>query len=264
MTVGHSAKRKRLVGVLSVGLLALLAGIAFLSWQDTQVANADARNADDVHTITITFAEDKFLPIVLKKQGEWLLESPIKLPANTQRITPLLTVYTNPDPGYSVNEVDLEATGLNQPEVTVMFNDYAVRVGSVAIDGGKRHALHGDRVRFVPDWVLDFLKGGVSALADLRVWGDALTGLTFADGAQAGAEVLEQAAELSAQQLVPWPRDPAPEILYTQTLTVQLNGQAKQTWQVFVTERYAAFQAANSQYAYIVAVDEVPWLPPNS
>jgi hypothetical protein len=264
MASGHSAKRRRLVGLLSVGLAALLGGIAFLSWQDAQVANADARNADDIHTITVTFADDKFLPIVLKKQGAWQLESPIKLPANTQRITPLLTVYTNPDPGYSLSEVDMEATGLNQPEVTVLFNDYPVKIGQVAIDGSKRHALHGDRVRFVPDWVLDFLQGGVSALADLRVWGDSLTGLTFADDTEANVSVLEQATELSAQQLVPWPRDPSPDILTTHTLRVQLNGQATQTWQVFVTERYAAFQATNSQYAYIVSVDDVPWLPPNS
>jgi len=168
-------------------------------------------------------------------------------------------VYTNPDPGYAITSVDLDATGLNSSEVTLSFDDYEVKIGDLAINGPKRHALHGDRVRFVPDWVLPLLQGGISALADLTIWGNGLSALEFEPNLSFNDALLAQAKQLTAQQLVKWPRPENPEILDTFAVKATIN-QAQSDWVIYVTEGYVAFQPVKLNYAYIVARDEVPWL----
>ncbi len=264
MSLGHSVKRNRLTVALGAVFLSLLAAIAYLQWQSNSHSNnaAPRRAAEDVQTITVSRPNEE--PIVLQRNKQspeqWQLTSPVQIPANAQRIVPLLTVFTNPDPGYAISSVDLQATGLNSPEATVLFDDYVVKIGQVAVDGSKRHALHGERVRFVPDWVLPFLQGGVSALADLTLWGETLNNLNV-DANPLDASQLALAKVATAQQYVAWPRPENPTVLSTRTLSVEM-ANAKSEWTLFETDRYAAIQPPSSTYAYIVSLDEVPWLFP--
>ncbi len=260
---GHAAKRKRLTWSLAAVLACLVAAIVFLERRDNSAVAEPTRVADDVQVITITQAGKE--PIQLERgedlQYPWSITAPVQLPANEQRILPLLTMYTNPDPGYALSSVDLIATGLDTPEVTVVFNDYEVKIGQLTVDGSRRHALYATRVRFVPDWVLPFLQGGVSALADLRLWGDGLTRISGGSGERFDAEALAAATTLVAQQYVSWPRADNPPILSERALTVE-TGDTRTKWVAYATDQYAAIQAAGTGYAYIVPLDEVPWLFP--
>jgi len=257
MPLGHAAKRNRWTGFLALLFAGLIAAIGFLHWRD-QPLDAPQRLAENVHTITIERRDAE--TIVLQREKSWHITSPIQIAVNEQRIIPLMTVYTNPDPGYNIASVDLEATGLNDPEVGIRFNDYEVKIGAVAIEGGRRHALHGDRVRFVPDWVLPLLQGGVSAMADLTVWGNRLSALTFANGESLGTTELQAAQELSAQQFVPWPRTDMPPTTATYEVTATHDGSSN-NWTLTVNDRYIAVHNSASDYAYIVSPDDVPWLP---
>lgn len=259
MSQSHAAKRNRTTWALVAVLVVLLLGIGLVQWQSKPKNTLPIRSADSVSVITITRNDQE--PIVLQLKEQWTITSPVNLPANEQRVIPLLTVYTNPDPGYAVQSVDLAATGLNDPEVTVSFDDYEVKIGQVAIDGTRRHALHGERVRFVPDWVLPFLKGGISAIADLTIWGDGLSALKFNTSSNLALNeaLLAQAKQLRAQQYVRWPRPEKPVVLDSAKLTATIN-QTESIWSLHKTDRYVAIQAPDSEYAYIIAVDEVPWL----
>ena len=257
MSQSHAAKRNRATGVLTAVFIGLVGTIGFIEWQSNSDNTFPIRSAEAVSVITITRSDHE--PIVLQRQENWEIISPVALPANEQRIIPLLTVYTNPDPGYATSSVDLEATGLNSPEVIVAFDDYEVKIGQVALDGAKRHALHGERVRFVPDWVLPFLKGGISAIADLTVWGAELSSLEVEENDKLNDASLIRAKQLTAQQFVIWPRPENPVVLNSIAVKATID-QSESNWLVFVTDSYAAIQPENSDYAYIVAVDEVPWL----
>ena len=261
MSPGHAAKRNRATWALVVVFVGLVTAIALIQWRSVAEHSLPVRSADTVAKITIT--RNGHAPIVLQREQRWQIVSPVTLPANEQRVIPLLTVYTNPDPGYAISSVDLDATGLNSPEVTVSFNDYDVKIGQVALDGTKRHALHGDRVRFVPDWLLPFLQGGVSAIADLTVWGNELEAIEFKPGSihnlNLNADFLTQAKQLIAQQHVAWPRPENPTVLDTIAVEATINNE-KSNWLVHITDRYVAIQPNDTKFAYIAALDEVPWL----
>jgi len=256
MPAGHAAKRNHLMWALTGLLLVLAASIAYLQWRTT-ADELPRRAADDVSTITITRLGHE--PIVIERSNGWQITSPVNMPANPQRITPLLTIYTNPDPGYAISSVDLEATGLKSPEATLSFDDYKVEIGQVAVDGSKRHALHGTRVRFVPDWVLPFLQGGVSAMADLTVWGENLEQLSISTAGTVNEETLEAARALVAQQFVDWPREDAPQTLSKHSIQSVHNGKTTD-WIVTITERYAAIQAKGANSAYITSTEDIAWL----
>lgn len=260
---GHSAKRNRLTWLMAGVLVCLVGTIAYLENKDSNDNALPRRAADDVKVITVSRPNNEAIRLErLDDSPElWQITAPVQLPANSQRIIPLLTVYTNPDPGYAISSVDLDATGLNAPKISLAFDDYEVKIGSVAVDGSKRHALHGTRVRFVPDWVLPFLEGGVSALADLTLWGDALSAMTNDRGDAFSDEALEAAKNLVAQQYVAWPRRDNPPIL----MSTQFNaatGSDRTEWLAHATDRYVAIQVVDTDYAYIVPLDEVPWLFP--
>jgi len=272
MSLSHSEKRTRLTWALLLFFLALLSFIVFLQWKTKNENLVLSRAVSDVTRISIDRKDHP--TIVLEKMddekidgendgrgkdGQWWITSPLHIPANNQRIIPLLTVYTNPDLGYPTDSVDLIATGLQDPEVIVSFNDYSVAIGNKAIDETKRHALHGDRVRFVPDWVLPLLQGGVSAVADLTVFGDELKDITLTSGLSLNEESLNKARELTAQQFVRWPRPEEPTILSEHEATITRAGESSQ-WTLFKTDRYVAMLPSNTHYAYVLPLSDAPWL----
>lgn len=266
MSLSHSAKRTRLTWALLVFFLGLLSIILFLQWQ-TRVENlALTRSAESVTRISIARKDSPTIELQ-KQDNQWWITSPLRIPANDQRIIPLLTVYTNPDLGYSIDSVDLVATGLDDPDVSLSFNDYHVAIGKQALDESKRHALHGNRVRFVPDWVLPLLQGGISAVADLTVFGDELSAITVGskESTHTGnGESLDQASitaakALTAQQFVQWPRPEQPTILNEYNAEVTVAGENTR-WAMFTTDRYVAMQPANSNYAYVLPISDAPWL----
>jgi len=256
--VSHTAKRKQLIWLLAAVLLVLLAGIAYELYL-TKSNTPASRRAEDISTITIQRANAK--TIVLQQiDDNWRVTEPVEMAANRQRIVPLLTVYTNPDPGYAISDVDLIETGLNVPEVTLLFNDYAVEIGKLAIEGDRRHARHGERISFVPDWVLPLATGGISAFADLTVWGETLSEIMFTDNSTLAESSLAAARTLTAQQFVLWPRDDAPATLAVHRVEVTTADGSK-NWTITITERYSALQAEDSAYAYIVSSNDITWLP---
>lgn len=266
MNLSHAAKRTLLTWALSFLFLGLLSIILFLQWQ-TRIENLVlTRSAESVTQISIARKDSPTIELQ-KIDNQWWITSPLRIPANDQRIIPLLTVYTNPDLGYPIDSVDLVATGLEDPDVSLTFNNYRVAIGEQAIDETKRHALHGDRVRFVPDWVLPLLQGGISAVADLTVFGDELSAITVGskESTQAGnGESLDEASlsaarALTAQQFVEWPRPDQPIILNEYDAEVTVAGQDTQ-WAMFKTDNYVAMQPANSHYAYVLPISDAPWL----
>jgi len=257
MSLSHSAKRDVLTWSLLAFFLTLLAIIVFLQWQTKSENLVLVRSAESVTRIAIERKDHA--TIILEKEDRWWITSPIRMPANDQRIIPLLTIYTNPDLGYPIDSVDLVATGLQEPEVNLSFNDYQVGIGHQAIDETKRHALHGDRIRFVPDWVLPLLQGGVSAVADLTVFGDELSAITLSSGESLDEASLDQAKTLTAQQFVQWPRPEPPEISSQHEASVQVAG-VNTSWVMFKTDRYVAMLPDNSAYAFVLPLSDAPWL----
>lgn len=258
MSISHAQKRNRLTWALLVLFSGLLALIVFLQWKTKAENLVLIRTADSVMRITIE--QDDTPTIVLEKKDRWWVTSPVRMPANDQRIIPLLTVYTNPDPGYPLDAVDLEATGLKNPEFSLTFNKYQVHIGDTAVDESKRHAQHGERMRFVPEWVFPFLQGGVSAVADLTVFGNDLNTIELSPGISLDKASLDSARNLNAQQLVPWPRLEPPVIVSQHSAQVTV-GNDRTQWVLFKTDRYIAMQPEQSEYAYILPVDDAPWLP---
>ena len=91
---GHTAKRNRLTWLLAAALLCLVAGIVYLETQDNNALELATRAAEDVQVITITQKGGESIRVERTGNAQipWKITAPVQLPANEQRIIPLLTV----------------------------------------------------------------------------------------------------------------------------------------------------------------------------
>lgn len=122
---------------------------------------------------SIIIKRESYEDIVLSKQNSiWQIDKPYQLQGNAQRITPLINFGNATIEGYSMDEVDLEATGLNNPRASFVIEGREFKLGNTDADGERRYVLVDNTVTFVPEWVWSLIHGGVTAFADLSVFNE--------------------------------------------------------------------------------------------
>lgn len=257
----HSTSLKRWAMALSLTLSTLVGGMAYLLWQDAQQMSSDQEIAAEVSSIRIQ--REAFDDIVIvKNDGQWMMESPCPLLVNEQRLMPLLNVLQPGALQYQAGEVDLFTAGLETPSAIVYLDDLEHRIGNTDLSGDRRYLQRGSTVELIPEWVLSLVNGGVTALARLELFTDTLGSLAIVDDQgiveeRSTAEELGPWQNLAAQQISTWPVEDAPaEPSYSLTATnVQGNSQ---TLAVFEAERFIAIRFEDAKCAYILGPDELP------
>lgn len=242
---------------MSIVLAGLLVAIAVISYQPPPLEK-EPRSADAVQQIRI---ERPGRPdILLKRQGDsWQLTRPYILAANVQRIEPLIGALSAHAEGYAKSEVDLLASGLEQPLATVSIDQRSYALGATDISGERRYALLNERVLLVPEWVLSLVNGGVTAFADLNVFNASIASLHISvDGGEAKPGEVADWQAITANQVVDWPIADMPPATRQARLDIRLIDNASRTLEYTGTERYGVFHYADAAYAYIVNNADLP------
>ncbi len=95
----------------------------------------------------------KASPVTLERENEqWLLVEPARLPADSTQLLDLLAVAGAVSRArYDLTELDLEATGLEQPDVTLRVDQLVLEFGARAPVSGDRYVRVGDQVHLLAD-----------------------------------------------------------------------------------------------------------------
>jgi hypothetical protein len=258
---------QRLIAGASVSLAMLLTVIVAVQWNEGTRNQESNRSTSNTKTIRIQ--RPGFPEIILQRgvHGGWSITEPCVLPANAQRLQPLLDALTPAAISYAATEVDRDTAGLTQPAAVVFLDEVANLLGQVDLSGERRYVQRGERISFAPEWVLSLVNGGLSALASLNVFPDTLD--TIASGPIAGGDVESSMPDipdpvelatwqaLTAQQIVTWPLEDEESAIRT----TQLSAQVKGRWTDFSLNTYARFAAIhfeNAACAYILPLSSLP------
>ena len=105
-----------------------------------------------------------------RNNGSWMLESPIRWPANDVNVERLLTIASvETDSRLAANEIDLATLGLKFPKAILRLNDTEVLFGATNNIGARRYIMVGSTVFLLPDQHLPFITQGLTAMVDRRL-----------------------------------------------------------------------------------------------
>ena len=109
--------------------------------------------------------------LALKRDsGGWMIESPIRWPANDVNVERLLTIASvETDSRLAANEIDLATLGLKFPKAILRLNDTEVLFGATNNIGARRYTMVGSTVFLLPDQHLPFITQGLTAMVDRRL-----------------------------------------------------------------------------------------------
>ena len=260
----HTQKSRRLVIAASLLLVALMGIVGGVLWMDARNATPVLQAQPDVQQIRIQRPGFPDMVIQADTDGQWSMTDPCLLPVNVKRLQPLLDALIPAVHSYAAGDVDLEAAGLLNPEALIIMNDQELALGITDLSGQRRYLQRGDRVEFVPEWILSLVNGGLSALALLDVFPPSLEKLVIqsdhnAEPASLSIKADELAAwqALQAQQIVTWPlQDSEPATGSRRLIASTGDQELKLTLQLYT--RYAALHHDNADCAYLLPTTSLP------
>ena len=122
----------------------------------------------DIQTIGIQTG-DASLSLRRGAQG-WLIEAPIRWPANNINIERLLSIVNSEtDSRLPADEINLATLGLQFPEAVLTFNDTQLLFGATNNIGERRYIMIGSTVFLLPDIHLQFFSRGLTNIIDRRL-----------------------------------------------------------------------------------------------
>ena len=122
----------------------------------------------DVQTIGIQTA-DASLSLRREASG-WLIEAPIRWPANNINIERLLSIVNSEtDSRLPADEINLATLGLQFPAAVLTLNDTQLLFGATNNIGERRYIMVGSTVFLLPDIHLLFFSQGLIGIVDRRL-----------------------------------------------------------------------------------------------
>ena len=122
----------------------------------------------DIETVAIQTA-DASLNLRRDAQG-WLIEAPIRWPANNINIERLLSIVNSEtDSRLPADEINLAALGLQFPEAALTLNDTQLLFGATNNIGKRRYIMVGSTVYLLPDIHLLYFSQGLTGIVDRRL-----------------------------------------------------------------------------------------------
>jgi len=122
----------------------------------------------DIRPVGIQTA-DASLGLRRDAQG-WLIEAPIRWPANSINIERLLSIVNSEtDSRLPADEINLAKLGLQFPEAVLTFNDTQLLFGATNNIGERRYLMTGSTVFLLPDIHLLLFSQGLAGIVDRRL-----------------------------------------------------------------------------------------------
>jgi hypothetical protein len=129
----------------------------------------DKIQAAQVNQITIVRREQQ--TIHLQRDQQWQLSQPIHVRANQTRINLLLSLLQQPAHQQIpvTQTTDLAEFGLQQPELSLVFNEYHFAFGDTEPLSGYRYILHNQQIYLINDDISPLLGASASSFVDNRL-----------------------------------------------------------------------------------------------
>ncbi|MDB4222449.1 DUF4340 domain-containing protein [Granulosicoccus sp.] len=257
---------KRWIVIASCTLMVLIAAIATLLWYESKqrelIHNKQLDKQNSLRTLVIKRPGKANIKI-RANDDKWLIHEPCTVAVNQTRLQPLLSIVPPAAFSYAAAQVDLEAAGLINPLATVIVNDVRIDIGNTDLSGERRYIKRGERVEFIPEWILPLLNGGLSALSTLELFEEVITSVTIDEPGEMPSNIsqsLETWQQLTAQQIVPWPLTDNAELSVEapaqaqHSVTIKSESDEKRL-QVFTTAAFAAVVFEGARCAFLLSND---------
>ncbi len=169
---------------LNVGLLILLAGLAWLAYEAPgldgreDITGLTGMSPDQVTRITIR--RPGKADLVFRKEDVWWMQSPVRVPARAFRIDSVLGIAGAQWRGrYDVAGLDLGKYGLDEPLATIFFDEVKIDFGGNEPLKRQRYVRMGDHVYLINDTLFYQLQASPAAYVSLTLLppGNALTAI---------------------------------------------------------------------------------------
>ncbi len=122
----------------------------------------------DIDTLEIHTADA--LLTLQRDAGGWLLESPIRWPANSINIERLLSIVnSDANSRLPADEINLATLGLQFPKAMLRLNDTQLLFGATNNIGERRYIMVDSTVFLLPDVHLPFFVQGLTSIVDRRL-----------------------------------------------------------------------------------------------
>ncbi len=124
-----------------------------------------ALKPENIETMEIQTADAE---LMLRREGDgWMLESPIRWPANDVDVERLLGITSvKTDSRLAADEIDLATLGLQFPKASLRLDDTLVLFGGTNNIGARRYTMVGSTVYLLPDMLLPFMSQGLTGIVD--------------------------------------------------------------------------------------------------
>lgn len=251
---------KRWIIIASGTLVVLIAGIASMLWSESrqrdELKNAHLEIQNTLRSLEIKRPGKADIKI-LAKDDQWLIHEPCTIKVNQKRLQPLLSIVSSAAFSYDATEVDLDAAGLIKPLATIIANNQRIDIGNTDLTGERRYIKRGERIEFIPEWILPLLEGGLSALSNLQVVEDVITSVTVDKLGSTQSNISEDPTkwqQLTAQQITPWPMPENAPLQPQYSVTIKSESDERRL-QVFTTAAYAALVFEGARCAYFLPND---------
>jgi hypothetical protein len=251
---------KRWVVIASSTLVVLIAGIANVQLSESRQRDALNNERQNIQNTLQNLVIKRPGKLDIKIQAiddQWQIHEPCTIAVNQKRLQPLLSIISPAAFSYDAAEVDLDAAGLINPLATLVANDQHIDIGNTDLSGERRYVKRGERVEFIPEWILPLLDGGLSALSTLEVFDVVITTVIIDKLEDKPNTISEDPAnwqQLTAHQIAPWPLiDNA--LIQDQYSVIIKSGTGEKRLQVFTTAAYAALVFEGARCAYFLPND---------
>lgn len=122
----------------------------------------------DIDTLEIQTADA--LLTLQRDAGDWLLESPIRWPADNINIERLLSIVnSDADSRLPTDEINLATLGLQFPKAMLRLNDTQLLFGATNNIGERRYVMIDSTVFLLADVHLPFFVQGLTSIVDRRL-----------------------------------------------------------------------------------------------
>jgi len=120
---------------------------------------------ESIETMEIKTADAELT--LRREDGGWMLESPIRWPANEGDVERLLGITSvKTDSRLAADEIDLATLGLQFPRASLRLNDTLVLFGGTNNIGARRYTMVDSTVYLLPDMLLPFMSQGLTGIVD--------------------------------------------------------------------------------------------------